>query len=170
MNTNVNVEVATKEKVADVTKSTSNTSSKLNLPFNQLDIETKERFLIKRVSHGHFDFNLLLNLNYQQKVAIAWKMMREIGLPFMVSDTEIASIATNNFQEDVFRKVVFNQIAQVERNIQNFQREKDVSNVSSDIVSEFLNQEIKSEEVHIFEIKGYTDNEYKYRICEYIQE
>ncbi len=150
MNTNVNVEVATKEKVADVTKSTSNTSSKLNLPFNQLDIETKERFLIKRVSHGHFDFNLLLNLNYQQKVAIAWKMMREIGLPFMVSDTEIASIATNNFQEDVFRKVVFNQIAQVERNIQNFQREKDVSNVSSDIVSEFLNQEIKSEEVHIF--------------------
>ena len=150
MNTNVNVEVATKEKVADVTKSTSNTSSKSNLPFNQLDIETKERFLIKRVSHGHFDFNLLLNLNYQQKVAIAWKMMREIGLPFMVSDTEIASIATNNFQEDVFRKVVFNQIAQVERNIQNFQREKDVSNVSSDIVSEFLNQEIKSEEVHIF--------------------
>ncbi len=150
MNTNVNVEVATKEKVADVTKSTSNTSSKLNLPFNQLDIETKERFLIKRVSHGHFDFNLLLNLNYQQKVAIAWKMMREIGLPFMVSDTEIASIATNNFQEDVFRKVVFNQIAQVERNIQNFQREKDVSNVSSDIVSEFLNQEIKSEEVHTF--------------------
>ena len=150
MNTNVNVEVATKEKVADVTKSTSNTSSKLNLPFNQLDIETKERFLIKRVSHGHFDFNLLLNLNYQQKVAIAWKMMREIGLPFMVSDTEIASIATNNFQEDVFRKVVFNQIPQVERNIQNFQREKDVSNVSSDIVSEFLNQEIKSEEVHTF--------------------
>ncbi len=150
MNTNVNVEVATKEKVADVTKSTSNTSSKSNLPFNQLDRETKERFLIKRVSHGHFDFNLLLNLNYQQKVAIAWKMMREIGLPFMVSDTEIASIATNNFQEDVFRKVVFNQIAQVERNIQNFQREKDVSNVSSDIVSEFLNQEIKSEEVHIF--------------------
>jgi hypothetical protein len=150
MNTNVNVEVATKEKVADVTKSTSNTSSKSNLPFNQLDRETKERFLIKRVSHGHFDFNLLLNLNYQQKVAIAWKMMREIGLPFMVSDTEIASIATNNFQEDVFRKVVFNQIAQVERNIQNFQREKDVSNVSSDIVSEFLNQEIKSEEVHTF--------------------
>ena len=150
MNTNVNVEVATKEKVADVTKSTSNTSSKLNLPFNQLDIETKERFLIKRISHGYFDFNLLLNLNYQQKVAIAWKMMREIGLPFMVSDTEIASIATNNFQEDVFRKVVFNQIAQVERNIQNFQREKDVSNVSSDIVSEFLNQEIKSEEVHTF--------------------
>ena len=150
MNTNVNVEVATKEKVADVTKSTSNTSSKSNLPFNQLDRETKERFLIKRVSHGHFDFNLLLNLNYQQKVAIAWKMMREIGLPFIVSDTEIASIATNNFQEDVFRKVVFNQIAQVERNIQNFQREKDVSNVSSDIVSEFLNQEIKSEEVHTF--------------------
>ena len=150
MNTNVNVEVATKEKVADVTKSTSNTSSKSNLPFNQLDRETKERFLIKRVSHGHFDFNLLLNLNYQQKVAIAWKMMCEIGLPFMVSDTEIASIATNNFQEDVFRKVVFNQIAQVERNIQNFQREKDVSNVSSDIVSEFLNQEIKSEEVHTF--------------------
>lgn len=150
MNTNVNVEVATKEKVADVTKSTSNTSSKSNLPFNQLDRETKERFLIKRVSHGHFDFNLLLNLNYQQKVAIAWKMMREIGLPFMVSDTEIASIATNNFQEDVFRKVVFNQIAQVERNIQNFQREKDVSNAPSDIVSEFLNQEIKSEEVHTF--------------------
>ena len=57
MNTNVNVEVATKEKVADVTKSTSNTSSKSNLPFNQLDRETKERFLIKRVSHGHFDFN-----------------------------------------------------------------------------------------------------------------
>lgn len=150
MNTNVNVEVATKEKVADVTKSTSNTSSKSNLPFNQLDRETKERFLIKRVSHGHFDFNLLLNLNYQQKVAIAWKMMREIGLPFMVSDTEIASIATNNFQEDVFRKVVFNQIAQVERNIQNFQREKEVSNAPSDIVSEFLNQEIKSEEVHTF--------------------
>ena len=150
MNTNVNVEVATKEKVADVTKSTSNTSSKSNLPFNQLDRETKERFLIKRISHGYFDFNLLLNLNYQQKVAIAWKMMREIGLPFIVSDTEIASIATNNFQEDVFRKVVFNQIAQVERNIQNFQREKDVSNVSSDIVSEFLNQEIKSEEVHTF--------------------
>jgi hypothetical protein len=144
MNTNVNVEVATVEKVADVVKDTS------NKVVNNVNKEARERFLSKRISHGHFDFNLLLNLNYQQKVAIAWKMMREIGLPFLVSDTEIASIATNNFKEEDFRKVVFNQMNQVERNIANFKKEKEEEKETNDIVSEFLKEEIRSEEVHTF--------------------
>lgn len=69
-----------------------------------------EKELKKRVIKGLFDFNLLNFLSYQKKVAIAYKMMKGIGLPITIINDEFQIIPVDILDEQLVKKVILNQM------------------------------------------------------------
>lgn len=96
-----------------------------------------EKELKKRIIKGLFDFNYLNYLSYQKKVAIAYKMMKAIGLPIALINDDLHIIPTDALDEITVKKVLVNQI---ETEIRKSKHQE------NDLV-----QEIKSESVIIDE-------------------
>ena len=97
----------------------------------------KELFVVKRVSKGYFDFNLLNHLNYAQKTAIAYKMLAEIGLPLMIlNNDEVSMVQTEKFDPEVFERVIHKQIKLTEkREDMNTLKETIVSEMTEEVVT-----------------------------------